>query len=230
MIAPVREGLDRRDHQGQGSAQAGSRRPARRSRPSTAARRRRTRVSSWATRSSRSTARRSPTAPRWRRPSRGTSPGSEVTLAVKRGEQPQDVKHHRAASPTSTIYVAGEPRLYGWVYNYAEATSSGSSRSPTCIEWILRWMYFHDWRGALRPTLTGVIAAIWGLGFVHLIGFALDPLILVMPFLITARAVEPRHPDARPLLRGVRAPRLEPAQGDRRRRSPSCSCRPSRAS
>src|SRR5262245_55705678 len=50
-------------------------------------------------------------------------------------------------------------------------------------------MYFHDWRGALRPTLTGVIAAFWGLGFVEIIGFALDPLILVMPFLITARAV-----------------------------------------
>ena len=50
-------------------------------------------------------------------------------------------------------------------------------------------MYFHDWRGALRPSLTGVIAAFWGLGFVEMIGFALDPLILVMPFLITARAV-----------------------------------------
>src|SRR5438105_13477840 len=50
-------------------------------------------------------------------------------------------------------------------------------------------MYFHDWRGSLRPTLTGVLAAIWGLGFIHLIGFALDPLMLVVPFLITARAV-----------------------------------------
>jgi predicted RND superfamily exporter protein len=50
-------------------------------------------------------------------------------------------------------------------------------------------MYFHDWRGALRPTLTGVIAAFWGLGFIYLIGLALDPLMLVLPFLITARAV-----------------------------------------
>src|SRR5437870_3908551 len=57
------------------------------------------------------------------------------------------------------------------------------------MEWILRWMYFHDWRGALRPTLTGVNAAFWGLAFVSIIGFSLDPLILVMPFLITARAV-----------------------------------------
>ncbi len=58
-----------------------------------------------------------------------------------------------------------------------------------CIEWVLRWMYFHDWRGALRPTITGLIAAFWGLGFIYLIGLALDPLMLVMPFLITARAV-----------------------------------------
>jgi predicted RND superfamily exporter protein len=58
-----------------------------------------------------------------------------------------------------------------------------------CIEWVLRWMYFHDWRGALRPTITGLIAAFWGLGFIYIIGLALDPLMLVMPFLITARAV-----------------------------------------
>jgi predicted RND superfamily exporter protein len=57
------------------------------------------------------------------------------------------------------------------------------------MEWILRWMYFHDLRGALRPTLTGLIAAVWGLGFAYLVGLSLDPLILVMPFIITARAV-----------------------------------------
>ncbi len=88
----------------------------------------------------------------------------------------------------TTLYVAGEPRLYGWVYRYAGDVFF-ILVITYCIEWILRWMYFHDWRGALRPTLTGVIAAFWGLGFIKLIGLALDPLMLVMPFLITARAV-----------------------------------------
>ncbi len=88
----------------------------------------------------------------------------------------------------SEIYVAGEPRLYGWVYNYAGDVFF-ILVVTYCIEWVLRWMYFHDWRGALRPTITGLIAAFWGLGFIHLIGLALDPLMLVMPFLITARAV-----------------------------------------
>jgi predicted RND superfamily exporter protein len=88
----------------------------------------------------------------------------------------------------SEVYVAGEPRLYGWVYHYAGDVFF-ILVITYCIEWVLRWMYFHDWRGALRPTITGLIAAFWGLGFIYIIGLALDPLMLVMPFLITARAV-----------------------------------------
>jgi hypothetical protein len=86
------------------------------------------------------------------------------------------------------VYVAGEPRLYGWVYDYAgEATYIFGA--TTLLLWILLYIYFKDWRGALRPTISGVFAAIWGLGFIHLIGLALDPLALVIPFFITARAV-----------------------------------------
>jgi predicted RND superfamily exporter protein len=110
-----------------------------------------------------------------------------VTLGVKRGEAVENLK--LTVPPADIeISVAGEPRLYGWVYSYANDVF-WILTITYCLEWVLRWMYFHDWRGSLRPTLTGVIAAFWGLGFVHLIGFTLDPLILVMPFLITARAV-----------------------------------------
>jgi uncharacterized protein len=86
------------------------------------------------------------------------------------------------------IWVAGEPRLYGWIYRYSNDVF-WILVVTYCIEWVLRWMYFHDWRGSLRPTITGLLAAVWGLGFINLIGFALDPLMLVVPFLITARAV-----------------------------------------
>ena len=86
------------------------------------------------------------------------------------------------------IWVAGEPRLYGWIYRYTNEVLvifAGCTIFCGCC----CWMYFHDWRGALRPTITGLMSAIWGLGFIHLIGFALDPLTLVMPFFVTARAV-----------------------------------------
>jgi len=114
-------------------------------------------------------------------------PGTTVTLGVKRGEATENVPL-TISEPDVDVFVAGEPRLYGWVYNYASDVF-WIFTITWCFEWVLRWMYFHDWRGALRPSLTGVIAAFWGLAFVHIIGFTLDPLILVMPFLITARAV-----------------------------------------
>ncbi len=86
------------------------------------------------------------------------------------------------------MYVAGEPTLYGWVYNYA-GEAKWIFLITTLLTWILLYLYFHDWRGALRPTITGVISAIWGLGFINMIGLPFDPLALVIPFFITARAV-----------------------------------------
>ena len=58
------------------------------------------------------------------------------------------------------IWVAGEPRLYGWIYRYSNDVFWILVVTYS-IEWVLRWLYFHDWRGALRPTITGVLAAIW---------------------------------------------------------------------
>jgi predicted RND superfamily exporter protein len=114
-------------------------------------------------------------------------PGTQVQLTVKRGDATETLTLI-VPKPTVDIYVAGEPRLYGWIYRYASDVF-WILTITYCIEWVLRWFYFHDWRGSLRPTLTGVIAAFWGLGFINIIGLPLDPLVLVIPFLITARAV-----------------------------------------
>jgi predicted RND superfamily exporter protein len=86
------------------------------------------------------------------------------------------------------VWVAGEPQLYGWVYQYSGQVY-WILAATAVLGWILLYLYFRDWRGALRPTISGAIAAVWGLGFIHLIGFSLDPLTLVIPFFITARAV-----------------------------------------
>jgi uncharacterized protein len=87
-----------------------------------------------------------------------------------------------------TIWVAGEPQLYGWIYYYAnEVFYIFLAAMIFC--WLLLYAYFHDWRGALRPTITGVISAMWGLGMQALMGYSMDPLALVIPFFVTARAV-----------------------------------------
>ena len=86
------------------------------------------------------------------------------------------------------IYVAGEPWKYGWVYYYAREVFL-IFLGTAVLMWVLLYWYFRDIRGALRPTVTGAISAIWGLGFIDMIGFSLDPLTLVIPFFVTARAV-----------------------------------------
>jgi uncharacterized protein len=92
------------------------------------------------------------------------------------------------ADDNTEILVAGEPQLYGWVYQYSGQVY-WILLATAVVAWVLLYLYFRDWKGALRPTISGLIAAIWGLGFIHLIGFSLDPLTLVIPFFITARAV-----------------------------------------
>src|SRR5262249_22053327 len=94
------------------------------------------------------------------------------------------------ADANTEIFVAGEPQLYGWVYQYAGQVY-WILLATTVVAWLLLYLYFRDWKGALRPTISGVISGIWGLGFTHLFAFRLDPLPPVTPFFITARGVIP---------------------------------------
>ena len=86
------------------------------------------------------------------------------------------------------VSVAGQPRQNGWILALQSQVLLAFA-GAVVLTWILLYRYFRDWRGALRPTISGGLAAIWGFGLVWLTGFALNPLTLVIPFLITARAV-----------------------------------------
>lgn len=114
-------------------------------------------------------------------------PGAAARITVDRGGKQEELTI-TVPEPDLMLSVAGEPRLYGWVYHYADE-AKWIFLITTILTWILLYLYFHDWRGALRPTITGVISAIWGLGFINLVGLPFDPLALVIPFFITARAI-----------------------------------------
>ncbi len=86
------------------------------------------------------------------------------------------------------VWVAGQPRQNGWILALQSQVLLAFGVAVV-LTWILLYGYFRDWRGALRPTISGGLAAVWGFGLVQLAGFALNPLTLVIPFLITARAV-----------------------------------------
>src|SRR5262245_42081380 len=53
---------------------------------------------------------------------------------------------------------------------------------------LILWIEFRSWQGVVIPVFSGALSAIWGLGFGGLCGLTLDPLVLVIPLLISARA------------------------------------------
>jgi len=86
------------------------------------------------------------------------------------------------------VYVGGEPIVAGLVH---QNVRNVYFIFVVTIIIILGLVYFY-FRVALSmciPCLAGLVSSIWGIGFVHLLGYDFDPLIMVIPFLITARAV-----------------------------------------
>jgi predicted RND superfamily exporter protein len=54
---------------------------------------------------------------------------------------------------------------------------------------VLLWFYFRTWTGIWVPLFSGLMSAVWGLAFGALLGFNMDPLVLVIPIFLTARAL-----------------------------------------
>src|SRR5712692_6851482 len=50
-------------------------------------------------------------------------------------------------------------------------------------------LHFRNVAGVVTPLVVGVTSAIWGFGFAGLLGYNLDPLIIVVPVLLVARAL-----------------------------------------
>lgn len=86
------------------------------------------------------------------------------------------------------IYIAGSPMVYGQVHKNVRNVYFIFLVTITIIL-ALVYYYFRVILSMFIPLISGVISAIWGVGFVNLLGYDFDPLILVIPFLITARAV-----------------------------------------
>lgn len=86
-----------------------------------------------------------------------------------------------------TLHLVGEPVLYGWVANYLPETLTLSLLSLVAML-VLLFVFSRTWRGTLLPLLAGCISGIWALGISALLGYNLDPLVVVVAFIITARA------------------------------------------
>ncbi len=99
-----------------------------------------------------------------------------------------ELKRELEADGTVEVHLTGMPILVGWCFHYAPEILLIIAASLGVLI-VLLGVYFRHWYGVVLPFSGAVVSAIWGLGFISLMDYQLEPLVLVIPMLITARAV-----------------------------------------
>jgi uncharacterized protein len=94
----------------------------------------------------------------------------------------------KESAPGVRIHATGHPVLAGWVASYGPQILQIFLYTIFIVIGILV-IYTRRWYGILLPTFGMLLTSIWGVGFMGVFGFNLDPLMLVVPFLISARSM-----------------------------------------
>ncbi|MBI3782909.1 MAG: MMPL family transporter, partial [Deltaproteobacteria bacterium] len=87
-----------------------------------------------------------------------------------------------------TIYITGFPWLYTSVLQYTNQLVYVFGLTLLSLSFLL-YSYFRTWTGIWVPVFSGILSSVWGLGMAAVMGFNLDPLVLVIPIFLTARAL-----------------------------------------
>ncbi len=85
------------------------------------------------------------------------------------------------------LAINGEPLHLGYVDSYVDEIFL-IMLGTFLVMFILFYYWYRSLRATVIPFLAAFISGVWGLGFMSLLGYNLDPLILVFPFLIASRA------------------------------------------
>jgi uncharacterized protein len=107
---------------------------------------------------------------------------------IRYGELFNDIRAivHRYSDSNTEIYIAGLPVIVGWGYHYFDDIAIIFLTSIALMVLIL-YLSLGQRSSWWAPILTGSFSALWGLGFVGLMKFNFDPIMMVIPFILTAR-------------------------------------------
>ncbi len=86
------------------------------------------------------------------------------------------------------VYVSGDPIHVGWILKHAFQIGLFVLLTVVTV-FALLLLYFRRLHGVLIPFIAAIATVIWGTGFTGWTGITFDPLVLVIPMIITARAV-----------------------------------------
>lgn len=93
----------------------------------------------------------------------------------------------KTADASHEVFVAGMPMLIGYIYRYERQMVLISVVTVGVIILALMF-YMRNVVGVLTPILTSATAAIWAFGLVGWLGISIEPLLMIVPLLLTARS------------------------------------------
>lgn len=97
----------------------------------------------------------------------------------------EEIKN-RETDENHKIYITGYPALYSYIYSLAPQIEY-MLLITLAVLLALLFYYFRTIQGIFVPFFSAIVSAVWGLGFASMLGYSLDPLILVVPLIISAR-------------------------------------------
>lgn len=91
-----------------------------------------------------------------------------------------------ASDANHDIYLAGQPTLTGWVYQFQKQTYQifGVTIALLVVALVL---YMRNIAGVVTPVVCAAMAALWGFGFIGWVGKPVEPLLMIVPLLLVAR-------------------------------------------
>ncbi|QHS11110.1 RND family transporter [Sinimarinibacterium sp. NLF-5-8] len=105
--------------------------------------------------------------------------GEAFTFIQQLADNTRDAHHE--------VFVAGQPTLIGWVYQYQQQMLMifGLTLAALIAALVL---YMRNRVGVIVPVATSSVAAIWAFGLVGWLNIPIEPLLMVVPLLLTARS------------------------------------------
>lgn len=85
------------------------------------------------------------------------------------------------------VHLTGQPVLFGWVYRYVWQMLGIFAVTMVLFVAALA-LYMRNVVGVLTPIITSTVAGIWAFGLVGWLDISIEPLLMVVPLLLTARS------------------------------------------
>ena len=92
-----------------------------------------------------------------------------------------------ATDANHDVYMAGQPALTGWVYEYQHQMIGIFAITLSALV-IALVLYTQNMAGVVTPIFASIVAAIWGFGFAGWMKMPIEPLLMIVPLLLIARS------------------------------------------